>query len=340
MMKKFLMTFLIRFCMALLFVLLSLVSTGVLPAHASVPMTGQFTATKACAAVQSIRTQANPGRVRLRPKTTYSIIAKNNEPPSHYLVRVERANPVERWVAVGCGRLTDAPLPVPNPPGGPQAGQDYLLAISWQPSFCETKPDKEECQSQTGDRYDATHLALHGLWPQSGDYCNVSPAVRKLDLDKRWDELPPIALSDSTRQALAIKMPGYASSLHLHEWYKHGTCYSATAEEYFQESLALLDQINASPVRQLFADNIGQDLAAIAIRQAFDQSFGPQAGNKVQVQCKRDIDQDRKNMIVELQINLRGAIEPTTAMATLLKQGKNAPAGCPMGQVDPAGFAR
>ena len=44
-------------------------------------------------------------------------------------------------------------------------GDDYVLAASWQPSFCETKPDKDECESQTGDRFDATHFAIHGLWP-------------------------------------------------------------------------------------------------------------------------------------------------------------------------------
>jgi ribonuclease T2 len=29
--------------------------------------------------------------------------------------------------------------------------QDYLLAISWQPAFCETKPAKTECKTLVGN---------------------------------------------------------------------------------------------------------------------------------------------------------------------------------------------
>ena len=48
--------------------------------------------------------------------------------------------------------------------------------------------------------------------------------------------MPSLELSTDTRNELQIKMPGYASGLHLHEWYKHGTCYRETPEEYYQES--------------------------------------------------------------------------------------------------------
>jgi len=52
-------------------------------------------------------------------------------------------------------------------------------------------------------------------------------------------------------------MPGVESLLHRHEWYKHGTCYNPQSdrpeEEYFEESLALLKQINNSSVQDLFA---------------------------------------------------------------------------------------
>ena len=41
---------------------------------------------------------------------------------------------------------------------------DMVLAVSWQPGFCETRPRLPECRSQKKSRYDATHFALHGLW--------------------------------------------------------------------------------------------------------------------------------------------------------------------------------
>jgi ribonuclease T2 len=216
---------------------------------------------------------------------------------------------------------------------------EYLLALSWQPSFCETKPSKQECQTQTSRRFDATHLVLHGLWPQpqANIYCGVPQRIIQLDQNKQWANLPPINLSAPTRRALAEKMPGLMSNLHLHEWYKHGTCYSHSPEEYFQESIALLDQVNNSSVQDLLERNIGRFLEARTIRSEFDRAFSQGAGARVQVQCERDIDQDRNNMVVELQLNLKGVIQPTTPMKGLLLAGRNVPLGCSRGEIDPAG---
>lgn len=312
-------------------------------AYAIVSLNDQFVPRQACEALESIRRGTNPGNIRLNPRKIYPVIGKNQDDASHYLVKIETANPPTRWVSVQCGRLLGAAAPDnsdnSNSPNN-SSNQDYLLALSWQPSFCETKPNKPECQSQTAQRFDATNLVLHGLWPQPSQniYCNVSRQLQRLDKENRWSELPPIDLSAETRAALAEKMPGFASDLHLHEWYKHGTCYSNSPEEYYQESIALLDQVNHSAVQELFASNIGQSLAADEIRDQFDTAFNPGAGNKVQVQCKRDIDQDQQNMVVELQINLKGDIQPNTAIATLLEAGRTVPSGCTLGEIDPAGI--
>ena len=42
----------------------------------------------------------------------------------------------------------------------------HVFAVAWQPGFCETQPDRRECRNQQQDRFDASHFALHGLWPQ------------------------------------------------------------------------------------------------------------------------------------------------------------------------------
>ena len=298
-------------------------------ADASIALDDRFVARQACEAVQSIRNGTNPGNIRLTPQETYPVIGKNRDNASHYLLRIEGAEPSDRWVSIQCGQLLGSSAPV---------NQDYLLALSWQPSFCETKPSKSECKSQTAQRFDATNLVLHGLWPQNTEYCNVSDNIIRLDKDNRWSQLPPINLSEATRNALATKMPGFASKLHLHEWYKHGTCYSETPDEYFQESIALLNQVNNSSVRELFVKNIGKSLSSNEIRKQFDKAFNNGAGSKVQVQCQRDIDQERNNMVVELQVNLKGNIQPNTPIASLLKAGKTVPAGCTLGEIDPAGF--
>ena len=63
------------------------------------------------------------------------------------------------------------------------AAEVHVLAASWQPAFCETRPAKPECLSQTEDRVDATGFSLHGLWPQPVDnvYCGVPPELRAVD---------------------------------------------------------------------------------------------------------------------------------------------------------------
>ena len=301
------------------------------PAYAFITLDDRFVAREACEALQSIKSKTNPGNIRLTPQATYPVIGKNRENASHYLLKIEGSEPLERWVPVQCGQLVGSSVPV---------NQDYLLALSWQPSFCETKPSKPECKSQTSQRFDATNLVLHGLWPQPSQniYCNVSNSIIRLDKDQRWSELPPINLSEETSKALAIKMPGFASNLHLHEWYKHGTCYSNSPEEYFQESIALLDQVNNSSVRDMFVRNIGNFVSSKEIRNQFDRAFNDGAGSKVQVQCQRDIDEDRNDMVIELQLNLRGNIQPDTLIGSLLKAGQTVPAGCTLGEIDPAGF--
>ncbi len=111
--------------------------------------------------------------------------------------------------------------------GGPR----YVLALCWQPAFCEGNARKRECKSMTGARFDATHLSIHGLWPQPGTnvYCGVSQALMAADKQGRWQDIPEPRLSLATRDALELMMPGTQSLLDRHEWIKHGTCYPAGA---------------------------------------------------------------------------------------------------------------
>ena len=116
---------------------------------------------------------------------------------------------------------------------------------------------------------------------------------------------------------------------HRHEWYKHGTCYSATPEEYYRETIALLDRLNASPVRTLFAQNLENDITDDRVMQAFDREFGE--GSKVSMRCESV---DGENLIYELRINLRGEIDENSDIIDLLWAAPDARAGCSLGQVD------
>ncbi|MFC1603227.1 ribonuclease T [Pseudomonadota bacterium] len=324
-----------------LFSILALITSSA--SLAEVKIDGHFIANnKDCPAYQSIKKKTNPGNIQLTEDMAYEVMSKNKFDATHYRIRVKNAAPRERWVSTSCGTLltgcnasssTSDTGSGPSP-GTPQIkGNEYLLALSWQPAFCQTHQDKNECQSQTDDRYDATHFTLHGLWPQpkTNIYCGVSKKDKKLDKRKAWNQLPALGLSDDTYSELIEIMPGVASFLQRHEWIKHGTCYSPTPEEYYTESMTLALKINNSVVRDFLAANIGKRVTASEIKAKFDKAFGNGAGSKVNVRCS-------SGMISELWINLKGNIEANSNISTLLENAAHTGSNCQSGVIDPAGF--
>lgn len=302
--------------------------------RAEIRIDGYFIAGDRCAAVSSIRSGANPGNVRLYVDMAYEVIAKNRADATHYRIRVKNASPPERWVPLACGRLlTGCPESTTGASGSAAAPPEYVLALSWQAAFCESHQETAECRSQTPERPDADRFSLHGLWPEpeSNIYCGVPGTVREEDDEHRWERLPDVELSPETSTRLMEVMPGFASFLHRHEWTKHGTCYNASPEEYFRESILLTGQVNASVVREFFAANIGRQVTARDIQARFDRAFGTGAGGKVRVACDG-------GSISELQINLRGNIDDGSRLAELLKDADPAPSSCRSGRIDPVGF--
>jgi ribonuclease T2 len=208
-----------------------------------------------------------------------------------------------------------------------------ILAVSWQPAFCETKPGKPECKSQTADRYDASHFTLHGLWPMRQNYCGVSQSDIDADKKGRWTDLPQVNLSLGTKQALDRVMPGTQSALERHEWIKHGTCTNLSQEAYFGEAISLLETLNNSAVTTLFATHVGQVLTQADVQSAFDAAFGAGAGRRVKMQCEQV---GNRNLISELTIGLGDGDEKAT-LASRIQAAGTTRFDCPQGVVDPVG---
>jgi ribonuclease T2 len=310
-------------------------------ASAEVKISGTFVADASCPAMQTIRTAKNPGNVGTVAGKSYEVIAGNRQPPTHYWIRVPGAQPDLRWVEVGCGHLAGGSATAASETRKkPSAGgkPDYILAIGWEPAFCETKPDKTECRNETADGFDAAHLTLHGLWPEPFGrfYCGVSDADKANDTPAHWQDLPAVELDPQTRRELDQAMPGTASMLDRHEWIKHGTCSGLAQQAYFSVALALLEAINGSPVRDLFAKNVGKVVTASQIRGAFDGAFGAGAGDRVRVSCVKDPSNGRR-MIEELTLGLAGPIAPENPLASLLMASSPTDAGCPQGLIDRPG---
>lgn len=325
---------------------------AVAPARADEPMDGTFLASRSCEALLSIRKDTNPGHVITGPGISYRLLARNQKKPTHYRIEIPDADPPERWVPVACGKVmaNAAPAPpaadgstaapdmaaAPKPAASKPVSREYVLALSWQPAFCETSPKKPECRWQTGQRPDASFLSLHGLWPQPSSlaYCNVPAPVRLAGESGRWKDIPPVALSLSTQADLETMMPGSKSLLERHEWAKHGSCYPADAETYFRDSFRLLKEVNGSPVADIFLRNIGRRVTAADIRAAFDQAFGTGAGQRVRVSCKDDGD---RRLIAEITLGLKGDIPSGTSLSELMLAAAPVDPGCPAGLVDPVG---
>jgi ribonuclease T2 len=311
------------------------------PAYAEVRLSGNFTASQACPAYQSINRQTNPGNVETKPGQSYQLLAGNRDNPTHFSIVIPGASPDRRWVAVDCG-TTDAHAATPqaSTPTTRQLhyrGTQYILAVNWQPAFCETSPRKAECRAQRPDSFEATNFTLHGLWPQPRDneYCDVSNADRRSSQQGYWRDLPQVPLSNTTRRELSVVMPGAVSQLDRHEWTKHGTCYGTSADEYYADALDMMEALNGSAVAELFASNIGRKITLAQVRTAFDQSFGRGAGERVSMDCQAD---GNRTVITELLIGLTGEITGPDDFKQLIAAASPVRSRCNSGMVDAVGI--
>ncbi len=340
-----------KFTAALSFTIALLLSTAAL---AQVKMLGQFAAGKDCPALVSIKKKTNPDNASVTAGKTYELLGRNKDQASHYWINIPSAKPPQRWVALECGSVdgkqvvatpetgaaVDTPDGTVKPKQQPKGSRDavpfYVLALSWQPAFCEAMRGKVECQLQNAQSYEATHFALHGLWPQPrrNVFCGVDRSAAALDDQHQWEKLPIPQLTPATHAALKKIMPGTQSLLHSHEWIKHGTCYpGGSAESYFADSVRLTEAVNASAAQKFMADNIGKVIETENLRKAFDETFGAGAGARVRVAC------DKSGRIAEITIGLRGDVPAGTSVADLIAASAPTDAGCPSGLVDPVGYS-
>lgn len=336
--------------MAHRFLIMILLIFVAIPVLAEEQLNGWFIARKSCEAYQSKNKLTNPGGVFIEERTAYDIIGINKAGGDWYHIRIPGVPVTEdRWVAANCGVHAVAADSSPGsggtggeftPPTGKEA-TDLLLALSWQPAFCESKQSKAECK-QLNDGLlpiTETQLSLHGLWPQPNNtyYCGVPEDLKQLDKQGRWAELPAPALDTDTADRLAVAMPGVASFLERHEWIKHGTCFfgEGNGDEYYDDALRVLSKINDSPIGHLLAQNVGAEIETTDIRKAFDSVFGAGAGDRVQVKCAGD---QGRVLIQEITITLVGEVTEIADIGALIRAGDPQSLGCPRGVIDPAGL--
>jgi len=317
--------------------------------------------TQECEAFNNMKHTKNTHHVMLDRMRKYTVLKHHK---GQNLVLVKGEQPAQRWVDDDCfskvkkhstkdavsikrpkiinieDELSKAALSMTNTKHTKKyeksnTSKQNLLTLSWHNAFCETHRYKKECKPRLFSglkQYSAKHFVLHGLWPQpkSKMYCGVSKKHVGMDKHKQWSRLPDLGLSSQTKEALKRVMPGFSSSLHKHEWFKHGTCYGTDAEQYYKSAVSLVSEVNDSKVGAFFMKNIGKSITLKQVRHLFDTSFGTGAGKRVEMKCKG-------GLITELWLHLGSG---TDRLSDLLQKGKVTRSRCQKGRIDKAGFGR
>ncbi|WP_424931419.1 ribonuclease T2 family protein [Amaricoccus macauensis] len=318
-------------------------------AHAFEKLEGFFVATAVCDLPQSMKTGANPGDLLTEPNEVYEMIGTNSSERAHFQIRIPDApGSTDRWVDGNCGMhvagtvassAAEDTADERNP--RPVSNEVNVLALSWQSAFCEHRPRTRECELLNDGALPMAEIrfSVHGLWPQPRDqeYCGVSDSIIDRDTSGRWRDLPDGDVSRATLEALAVAMPGALSSLHRHEWIKHGTCYNAQggADEYFSDTLMLTNAVNASEVGSYVAGRLGEEVRTSWIRQRFDEAFGAGAGDRVEFVCSDD---GSRRLLRELRISLRGEITENSSLGDLMLAASPVDQGCKKGIIDTYGL--
>lgn len=229
--------------------------------------------------------------------------------------------------------MPDSPADEADAPAAVAAGKTVMiLGLSWQPGFCEGRPNVPECRNQAATDVSARQFSLNGLWRMRQTYCGVPDVLKDQDKQRKWLAMPALALDDGLKVELAKAMPGMASGLERHEWIKHGTCSGDVAAGYYARSLKMLAAVNQSAVGRLFGDNIGRTLKQAEIKAAFETAFGPGAGDRIKMRCRKDGD---RKIITGITIGL-GSTEGDDLKALIATAGTTK-FGCEEGVVDAAG---
>lgn len=281
---------------------------------------GVFSAQQSCQAYVSKNKLTNPDHAELVAGKDYETIEVNRpNRPDWYRIVVPTANPKERWVSAECGRFQAGEVTETGNNTCRTAGQadSYVLALSWQPAFCETKPQKPECRITDPISYQARHFTLHGLWPNKRQ-CGINYAFcGEVSVQKQnFCDYPVVRLDTNSQSSLAEVMPSVqaGSCLERHEWHKHGTCQTAwSMEEYFDLSVDLTRQFNESGMAYFMNRRIGQTVRTEDFLNRITAVLGAAARERIKLKCEQ-------GMLVEVQIGLTADLTLGKDLEKLIEQ--------------------
>lgn len=266
-------------------------------AFATEKASGTFKVEKECDAYLSFKKKTQP--VKVHPGESYDAV-EVNKAGSWDWVQISINND-RRWVSKQCGTaasVTVAGSSHTNRP--PQTScstanqyDSYVLAVTWQPGFCEHDDYngvKPECDAMLNDKIKVSHLTLHGLWPNKkscgtryGDCANT-----------------PLNLKEETKKEMAPWMPNFYFEQRFaeHEWSKHGTCQEKEADAYFLFAKDILQRVDQSVIGGYLEEHIGGKINTAEYRQAIEEKLGKDVADRMQIHCAK------RQYLDEIRINL------------------------------------
>lgn len=272
------------------YVAIFLLAFTVFECGASESANGSFTATKSCEAFSSFAKRSNPGGVQVAAGTAYVVREINKVDYDWVRVEVPGAQPSLRWVQRACGTPALDDKPARPPTGGTESGggmcsiankQDsYVLAITWQPGFCEHvkyNGKKPECDAMNSGALQAKTLSLHGLWPNKKE-CGTQYGSCSGEA---------FALSKDTIEKVAPWMPNffYERTFGAYEWNKHGKCQSLPPDAYFIKAVSAVRLVNDSEVGKIVLGSVGK---SFRVGEFFDRvraRYGDRVANSITLVC-------------------------------------------------------
>ena len=305
----------------------SIVSFSSFAAHASIQSSGRFTSNGQCEAYQSFRKQTNPDNTHLIANKQYSIKAINKKEFDWVQILIPNASPAMRWVNKSCGSAqftsntsTTYSSSIPSNTSSNTSSKScdtrnefdsYVLALTWQPGFCEHfnyKGNKPECTAINDGKLKITNLTLHGLWP------NKASCGTKYGYCDRYARLN---LSAETIKEIAPWMPNfyYQTKFGDYQWKKHGACQNLDANDYFLTATKLVEKVDASAIGQFIKANIGNNVSTASFKKNLVSHFGVDAVDRISLACSQG------KYLNEVRLNIGKSFNVNNTVQELLESG-------------------
>jgi len=187
-------------------------------------------------------------------------------------------------------------IPQPTPDQAEDARPDirpdgFILALSWSPSYCQGRDGPRDRIQCSLNRFG---LVVHGLWPVvNGKAAREQPRYCK----------PTALLPRELIAAHLCRMPD--PNLMQKQWARHGTCFSAEPDAYFNEIARLWQRLRKPDIAALAEDG---RISPAVLRRAM-------AAQNAAWGLREDalmLTADRKGQLGDIRICLDLKFEPRT----------------------------